>query len=325
MYKRLFKEESESPSTPTKKANTTQPRLVISSPNKGIYDNTTTTFVRDIRDPDDMSLLAVTFEGIYDLRMFFQGHSTILDDSGEQVKCPVTGSVASSCQTLTILTTLSGVSVYEDMIVETLADRMGVQGFIPQFLQVFKPAGINNKTGERGKRYIFLVPVGVAGNTPEAVDDVKKLINGLHNTHYKNENGYDRKIAIVTLAVQKLGSKKEAQALYHFSQVVQSKWTDSDVGNHSSSPGVYIKTEGVRIKSEPNVGAGGGGGSLANEFAAPFDAGKRPADNEPDNEDAQVSTLAGTGNASSSSSYEGAAPGPTGKKGRGYKAGSEAK
>jgi hypothetical protein len=94
MYKRLFKEESESPSTPTKKANTSQPRLVISSPNKGVYDNTTTTFVRDIRDPDDMSLLAVTFEGIYDLRMFFQGHSTILDDSGEQVKCPVTGFVA---------------------------------------------------------------------------------------------------------------------------------------------------------------------------------------------------------------------------------------
>ena len=104
MYKRLFKEESESPSTPTKKANTSQPRLVISSPNKGIYDNTTTTFVRDIKDPDDMSLLAVTFEGIYDLRMFFQGHSTILDDSGEQVKCPVTGFVVSSCQTLTILT-----------------------------------------------------------------------------------------------------------------------------------------------------------------------------------------------------------------------------
>ena len=325
MYKRLFKEESESPSTPTKKANTSQPRLVISSPNKGVYDNTTTTFVRDIRDPDDMSLLAVTFEGIYDLRMFFQGHSTILDDSGEQVKCPVTGFVASSCQTLTILTTLTGVSVYEDMIVETLADRMGVQGFVPQFLQVFKPAGINNKTGERGKRYIFLVPVGVAGNTPEAVDDVKKLISGLHNTHYKNENGYDRKISIVTLAAQKLGSEKEAQALYHFSQVVQSKWTDSDVANHASRHSVYIKTEGVHIKSEPEISAGGGGRSLANEVAASSDSGKRPGDNEPDIEDAPVPALTG-GNSSSSSSFEGAqAPNSTGKKGRGSKAGSEAK
>ena len=324
MYKRLFKEESESPSTPTKKANTSQPRLVISSPNKGIYDNTTTTFVRDIKDPDDMSLLAVTFEGIYDLRMFFQGHSTILDDSGEQVKCPVTGYVASSCQTLTILTTLTGVSVYEDMIVETLADRMGVQGFIPQFLQVFKPAGINNKTGERGKRYIFLVPVGVAGNTPEAVDNVKQLINGLHNTHYKNENGYDRKISIVTLAAQKLSSKKEAQALYHFSQVVQSKWTDSDVADHASRHGVYIKTEGVRIKSEPDVGAAGGGGSLAKELAETSDGGKRLGDNE-DNEDAPFPALAG-GNSSSSSSSEGAqAPYTAGKKGRGNKANFEAK
>jgi hypothetical protein len=187
------------------------------------------------------------------------------------------------------------------MIVETLADRMGVQGFIPQFLQVFKPAGINNKTGERGKRYIFLVPVGVAGNTPEAVDDVKKLINGLHNTHYKNENGYDRKISIVTLAAQKLGSEKEAQALYHFSQVVQSKWTDSDVANHASRHSVYIKTEGVHIKSEPEISAGGGGRSLANEVAASSDSGKRPGDNEPDIEDAPFPALTG-GNSSSSSS-----------------------
>ena len=197
---------------------------------------------------------------------------------------------------------------------------MGVQGFISQFLQVFKPAGINNKTGERGKRYIFLVPVGVAGNTPEAVDTVKQLINGLHNTHYKNENGYDRKISIVTLAAQKLGSKKEAQALYHFSQVVQSKWTDSDVADHASRHGVYIKTEGVRIKSESDIGAGGGGGSLAKELAETSHGG----DNE-DNENAPFAALAG-GSSSSSSSSEGAhAPNTAGKKGRGNKAGSEAK
>ena len=64
-----------------------------------------------------------------------------------------------------ILTALTGVSGYEDIIVDTLVDRMGVQGFIPQFLQVFKPAGINNKTGERGKRYIFLVPVDMQAVT----------------------------------------------------------------------------------------------------------------------------------------------------------------
>ena len=55
MYKRLFKEESESPSTPTKKANTSQPRLVISSPNKGIYDTVFWNLFKKVHtsNPDD--------------------------------------------------------------------------------------------------------------------------------------------------------------------------------------------------------------------------------------------------------------------------------
>jgi hypothetical protein len=107
--------------------------------------------------------------------------------------------------------------------------------------------------------------------------------------------------------------------------VVQSKWTDSDVANHASRHSVYIKTEGVHIKSEPEISAGGGGRSLANEVAASSDSGKRPGDNEPDIEDAPFPALT-AGNSSSSSSFEGAqAPNSTGKKGRGNKAGSEAK
>ena len=68
----------------------------------------------------------------------------------------------------------------------------------------------------------------------------------------------------------------------------------------------------------------GGGGSLAKELDETSDGGKRPGHNE-DNEDAPFPALAG-GNSSSSSSSEGAhAPNTAGKKGRGNKAGAEAK
>jgi len=71
MYKRVL---SEAPSTPSKRAN--QARFVI-SPIKQTYQNNSTTYVREIRDPIDHSLIAVTFEGVYDLRSFFNGYDTV--------------------------------------------------------------------------------------------------------------------------------------------------------------------------------------------------------------------------------------------------------
>jgi len=85
MYKRVL---SEAPSTPSKKAN--QARFVI-SPIKQMYQNNSTTYVREIRDPIDHSLIAVTFEGVYDLRSFFNGYDTVKDDDNNDVKSPVSG------------------------------------------------------------------------------------------------------------------------------------------------------------------------------------------------------------------------------------------
>jgi hypothetical protein len=89
MYKRILNEaDRAAPSTPTKRV--AQARLVV-SPSKGPYDNSVTTYVRDIVDPEDHTLLGVTFEGVYDLRQFFSGMSPILDNANNEKKCPVSG------------------------------------------------------------------------------------------------------------------------------------------------------------------------------------------------------------------------------------------
>ena len=94
MYKRVL---SEAPSTPSKKAN--QARFVI-SPIKQMYQNNSTTYVREIRDPIDHSLIAVTFEGVYDLRSFFNGYDTVKDDDNNDVKSPVSGMESNFLQLL---------------------------------------------------------------------------------------------------------------------------------------------------------------------------------------------------------------------------------
>ncbi len=94
MYKRVL---SEAPSTPSKRAN--QARFVI-SPIKQTYQNNSTTYFREIRDPIDHSLIAVTFEGVYDLRSFFNGYDTVKDDDNNDVKSPVSGMESNFVQLL---------------------------------------------------------------------------------------------------------------------------------------------------------------------------------------------------------------------------------
>jgi len=74
MYKRVL---SEAPSTPSKRANQV----------KQTYQNNSTTYVREIRDPIDHSLIAVTFEGVYDLRSFFNGYDSVKDDNDFRISC----------------------------------------------------------------------------------------------------------------------------------------------------------------------------------------------------------------------------------------------
>ncbi len=85
MYKRILEE---APMTPTKKV--AQSRFVVLSPIKR-HDNYSTTYMRDIRDPEDHSLLGVTLEGVYDIRFFLNGMQPIKDDDGQNVVCQVSG------------------------------------------------------------------------------------------------------------------------------------------------------------------------------------------------------------------------------------------
>ena len=85
MYKRILEE---APMTPTKKV--AQSRFVVLSPIKR-HDYYSTTYMRDIRDPEDHSLLGVTLEGVYDIRFFLNGMQPIKDDDGQNVVCQVSG------------------------------------------------------------------------------------------------------------------------------------------------------------------------------------------------------------------------------------------
>ena len=85
MYKRILEE---APMTPTKKV--AQSRFVVLSPIKR-HDNYSTTYMRDIRDPEDHSLLGVTLEGVYDIRFSLNGMQPIKDDDGQNVVCQVSG------------------------------------------------------------------------------------------------------------------------------------------------------------------------------------------------------------------------------------------
>ena len=85
MYKRILEE---APMTPTKRV--AQSRFVV-SPIKLRHDNYSTTYMRDIRDPEDHSLLGVTLEGVYDIRFFLNGMQPIKDDDGKDVHCQVSG------------------------------------------------------------------------------------------------------------------------------------------------------------------------------------------------------------------------------------------
>ena len=61
------------------------------SPTKVRCDNNSTTYMRDIRDPEDHSLLGVTLEGVYDLRFFLNGMQPMKELDDKEVYCPVSG------------------------------------------------------------------------------------------------------------------------------------------------------------------------------------------------------------------------------------------
>jgi len=135
-----------------------------------------------------------------------------------------------------------GTFLYADKIKSILLDQMGKK-YVPKFLEIVKEAGNNPQTGNPGKKYLFFVPVNVAGNTKTSVEKLKELIFGLHDTEYKNDKGYKKTAKIVSLQAVTLESADDGTALMHINNGVEQ-------AEHLQ---VIIKDEPVEVSS------GGGG------------------------------------------------------------------
>jgi len=97
--------------------------------------------------------------------------------------------------------------------------------YVPKFLEIVKEAGNNPQTGNPGKKYLFFVPVNVAGNTKTSVEKLKELIFGLHDTEYKNDKGYKKTAKIVSLQAVTLESADDGTALMHINNGVEQATT----------------------------------------------------------------------------------------------------
>ena len=232
---------------------------------KQTYQNNSIINVRDIRDPIDHSLIAVTFEGVYDLRSFFNGYDTVKDEENNDVKSPASGKEWVSANTQVIYN-FAGLMVYEEMVHRILLEKMGVENYSPKFLKVVQPAGLNKETNQKGKRYLFLVPVYAASNSLIKVEKVKAIVQSLHASEYVNSNGQPKKFSIVNLSPITLEEGQEAAALFHLSELVKCNSNDNEMQPSAAGGGrgeviVNIKDEKVG-QEEDNEGVKTSGSSV---------------------------------------------------------------
>ena len=156
--------------------------------------------------------------------------------------------------------------VHEEMVHRILLEKMGVENYSPKFLKVVQPAGLNKETNQKGKRYLFLVPVYAASNSLIKVEKVKAIVQSLHASEYVNSNGQPKKFAIVNLSPITLEEGQEAAALYHLSELVKCNWNDDEMQPSAAGGGreevaVSIKDEKVG-QEEDNEGVKTSGSSV---------------------------------------------------------------
>jgi len=84
-----LKQPSTSPTTtPTKKRGLSK---ITASPTSNKFSEI---FVRELRDPLDNSLLAITFEGAYPINTFLSGAHPVEEDDGTLIYVPATGTLS---------------------------------------------------------------------------------------------------------------------------------------------------------------------------------------------------------------------------------------
>ena len=158
--------------------------------------------------------------------------------------------------------------VHEEMVHRILLEKMGVENYTPKFLKVVQPAGLNKETNQKGKRYLFLVPVYAASNSLMKVEKVKAIVQSLHASEYVNSNGQPKKFAIVNLSPITLEEGQEATALFHLSDLVKCNWEVDDIHQATAGGGnggatVSIKEEKVGQDNQTTAGGGIGGCSVS--------------------------------------------------------------
>ncbi len=80
--------------------------------------------------------------------------------------------------------------VPQEMVHRILLGKMGVENYTPKFLKIVQPAGLNKKTNQKGKRYLFLY---AASNSLMKVEKVKAIVQSLHASEYVKSNGQPKK------------------------------------------------------------------------------------------------------------------------------------
>jgi len=148
--------------------------------------------------------------------------------------------------------------VHEEMVHRILLEKLGVENYSPKFLKVVQPAGLNKETNQKGKRYLFFVPVYAASNSLMKVEKVKTIVESLHGSEYVNSNGQPKKFAIVNLSPITLEEGQEAAALFHLSELVKCNWEVDDIHQTTAGGGrgatASIKEEKLG-QEEDNEGA----------------------------------------------------------------------
>jgi hypothetical protein len=163
-----LKQSTNSPTTtPTKKRGLSK---ITASPTNNKFSEI---FVRELRDPLDNSLLAITFEGGYPINTFLSGAHPIEENDETLFYVPATGTT-SPFIFLTFLTTFfSGILLFKKDVIERLF-RDGITSTIT-FMEPHR-APRQQPGGGEGTRPLWYFPVDVAHNTLAMVTSVKDAV-----------------------------------------------------------------------------------------------------------------------------------------------------
>ena len=164
-----LKQSTNSPSTtPTKKRGLSK---ISASPSSNRFSEI---YVRELRDPLDHSLVAITIEGAYPINTFLSGAHPVEEEDGTLLYVPATGLFfLSSCLFIPSQLLHSGVLLFKKDVVAQLF-REAITTTI-EFLEPHRQPR-QQPGGAEGSRPLWYFPVDIAGNTLVMVNAVKDAV-----------------------------------------------------------------------------------------------------------------------------------------------------